>query len=71
MNLEVGMYVRFKTLSNKIKIGQIKEIEDKIYILDNDEVTANKFIIGEPSFDIIDLVQEGDYVNGKSISSWI
>lgn len=69
MKLEVGMYVKLKTLSNKIKIGQIKEIEDKIYILDNDEVTADKFIIGEPSFDIIDLIEVGDYVNGVEIIS--
>lgn len=64
MNLETGMYVRFKTLSNEVKISQIKEIENKIYILDNEEATTDKFIIGKPSFNIIDLIEVGDYVNG-------
>ena len=68
MKLEVGMYVRFKTLSNEVKISQIKEIENKIYILDNEEATTDKFIIGKPSFNIIDLIEVGDYVNGYYVS---
>lgn len=68
MKLEVGMYVRFKTLSNEVKISQIKEIENKIYILDNKEATTDKFIIGKPSFNIIDLIEVGDYVNGLPVT---
>lgn len=68
MKLEVGMYVRFKTLSNEVKISQIKEIENKIYILDNEEATTDKFIIGKPSFNIIDLIEVGDYVNGLPVT---
>lgn len=67
MKLEVGMYVRFKTLSNEVKISQIKEIENKIYILDNEEATTDKFIIGKPSFNIIDLIEEEDYANGVKV----
>lgn len=67
MKLEVGMYVRFKTLSNEVKISQIKEIENKIYILDNEEATTDKFIIGKPSFNIIDLIDEEDYANGVKV----
>ena len=66
--LEVGMYVRYKTLSNQIKIAKIIEIDDKkILDLDNKDCTNEKYIIGEPSFDIIDVVRVKDYVNGEKI----
>lgn len=58
---EIGMYVKFKTLSNQIKIGKIKEIDGSIYDLDND-VTADKYVIGKPSFNIIDLIEVGDVI---------
>ena len=40
--LSVGMYVKFKTLSNQVKVGQIQLIDNSIYELDNNEVTADK-----------------------------
>lgn len=68
--LEVGMYVRYKTLSNQIKIAKIIEIDDReILDLDNKDCTNEKYIIGQPSFNIIDLVQVGDYVNGCYVTN--
>lgn len=66
MKLEVGMYVKFKTLSNQVKIGQIQLIDNSIYELDNNEVTADKYII-KASHNIIDLIEVGDYVNGELV----
>lgn len=64
--LEVGMYVKFKTLSNQVKLGQIQLIDNSIYELDNNEVTADKYIV-KASHNIIDLIEKGDYVNGKKV----
>ena len=66
MKLEVGMYVKFKTLSNQVKVGQIQLIDNSIYELDNNEVTADKYIV-KASYNIIDILEEGDYVNGDKI----
>ena len=66
MKLEVGMYVKFKTLSNQVKVGQIQLIDNSIYELDNNEVTADKYIV-KASYDIIDILEVGDYVNGDKI----
>lgn len=75
MKLEVGMYVRFEG-----KINKIIEIEDDdIVFYDNwydhwlDEVSrmnVDRFIKDyKPivSFNIIDLIEVGDYVNGKKV----
>lgn len=64
MKLKEGMYVRYKTLSNRIKIAKIIEIDKKLLDLDNKDCTTEKYIIGEPSHNIIDLIEVGDYVNG-------
>ena len=66
MKLEVGMYVKFKTLSNQVKVGQIQLIDNSIYELDNNEVTADKYIV-KASYNIIDILEEGDYVNGEKV----
>lgn len=66
MKLEVGMYVKFKTLSNQVKVGQIQLIDNSIYELDNNEVTADKYIV-KASHNIIDILEKGDYVNGVEI----
>ena len=72
MKLEVGMYVR-----TKHGIRKITEIdEDKNYYIDetyiNDFVQeinciTDSCIIGNPSFNITDLIEVGDYVNGKKV----
>ena len=70
MKLEVGMFVR-------TKVGEICKCL-LIYIDDNNQ-TLNRFmnewgnmimfdeIKGEPSHNIIDLIEVGDYVNGKLV----
>lgn len=62
--LKEGYYVRFRTLSNEVKIRKIIKIDNNIYELDKNEATIDKYIIGEPSENIIDLIEVGDYVNG-------
>lgn len=68
MNLEVGMYVRFNGMINKI-IG----IDDNWYDDWLDEVSSMDIDIFikdyKPiaSFNIIDLIEVGDYVNGMKV----
>ena len=73
--MKVGDYVRFKTLSREIKIGKVIEIiePDKesmkkycVYDLDNNEATVDDYVI-KSSPKIIDLIEVGDYVNGKKV----
>lgn len=78
MELNVGMYVRFKDNKDIQYIGKLINInehrepcfkyaievtwyDDYIFIGDND-------IIDEPSFDLIDLIEVGDYVNGEKVT---
>ena len=69
MKLEVGMYVRHKPLlsSKYVKINKIKEIEEKencLYIwLEDKDLITEKYLI-KASYNIIDLIEVGDYVNG-------
>lgn len=67
--LEVGMYVRTNTGIHKC----ITVYTDNRRTFDR---FANEFgnmiffdeIIGEPSFDILDVIRPGDYVNGDKVS---
>ena len=72
MNREVGMYVRYKPLlsSKYVKINKIKEIEEKenclhIWLEDKDLITE-KYLI-KASYNIIDILEEGDYVNNERV----
>jgi hypothetical protein len=83
MKLEVGMYVRTKCGIAKITdiiCGQDVKFDNENIFEDNDDKTHHMYdgiskndyffqheIVGEPSFDIIDLVREGDYVNGEKV----
>lgn len=72
MKLEVGMYVRHKPLlsSKYVKINKIKEIEEKencLYIwLEDKDLITEKYLI-KASYNIIDILEVGDYVNGSEI----
>lgn len=68
MKLEIGMYVRTK----RGLIGQIVRInKDSVAIEFNkmwqDQIRLENII--KASFNIIDLIKEGDYVNGKEVYS--
>ena len=72
MKLEAGMYVRYKPLlsSKYVKINKIKEIEEKenclhIWLEDKDLITE-KYLI-KASYNIIDILEEGDYVNNERV----
>lgn len=66
--LEVGMYVR-----TKWGIAKIIEISEEIIYVDTcfqliDETRCYKEdIVGEPSFNPIDLIEVGDYVNDYKV----
>lgn len=80
MKLEIGMYVRTKSFKGfPSKIGKITKIEynagidNETYIaLDNDEEKCRRWtedwLIGKPSFNPVDLIEVGDYVNGNLVS---
>ena len=76
--MKVGDYVRFKTLSREIKIGKVIDIiePDKesmkkycVYDLDNNEATVDDYVI-KSSPNIIDLIEVGDYVNGRYVDKY-
>lgn len=71
MELKEGMYARYRHLSNtKIsKIFRIDESDEDVFVaLDNDDGTLESFII-KASYNLIDLIEVGDYVNGLRINS--
>lgn len=75
MKIQKGMYVRFKDKRGVQYIRKITSINTEkldrryaaIYI-DKDANNCNgvglKNIVGEPTFNLIDLIKQGDYVNG-------
>ena len=70
MKLEVGQFVRTKRDGiGKIISLSIGEEDECCFIELSKRRTGIKEhnIIGEPSFEIIDLIQEGDYVNGSEV----
>lgn len=61
MKLEVGMYVRTK---NGV-IAKIKDIGNFIF---TDKREFGKHYITKASYNLIDLIEVGDYVNGSLVS---
>lgn len=67
--LSVGMYVRTK---NGMKIGKIAQIHKAVnhkswYELKNGLRVYSYEKINEPSYNIIDILEVGDYVNGNKV----
>lgn len=74
MKLEVGMYCRYNNFQNKIKIAKIKGIQkaDEVFqydyiSFDNDDGELETNII-KASYNIIDILEVGDYVNGHKVT---
>ena len=71
--LEVGMYCRYKrgSINGYVpsRIGKIIErLNDSEFLkLDTNCTILENDIIGEPSFNPIDLIGVGDYVNGMEV----
>ena len=77
MKLEVGMYVRYIPTQGEYteKISKITKMENRIldmgYQLDNEKdlvFSCHFDQIIQASHNIIDLIEEGDYVNGYRVS---
>ena len=79
MELKVGMYVRTKNGIGKVDSTEVFLEKYFQFHLDSNKgrihnVTTNTYwnsdddIIGEPSFNIIDLIEVGDYVNGYRVA---
>lgn len=78
MKLEVGMYVR--TRKGIAKVAMLDDL-DNVAWTDNKDiffgitrgddlkwyVYDDGMVLSKPSFDLIDLIEEGDYVNGKYV----
>ena len=78
--IQVGEYIRtYDGIIGKVKRIELDEIDKSLkwYVFDKkrydmniiDEIYINKPYIKSHSFNIIDLIEEGDYVNGIKIYS--
>ena len=66
MELKEGMYVRFNN-GNIQKINHVDERNNPLFDLNIDGMLHSTFDIKKASNNIIDLIEEGDYVNGFPI----
>lgn len=71
MKLKVGMYVKYKrgAINGYVppRIAKITNCSDKDLIkIDNDQVILKADIL-KASYNIIDLIEVGDYVNGMRV----
>ena len=80
MEININEYIRnYEGVIGKVKRIELDEIDKSLkwYVFDKkrydmniiDEVYINKPYIKKHSFNIIDLIEEGDYVNGIKIYS--
>ena len=72
MKLEVGMYVRYtRGMINgyvPLRIGRIVDcLTDDLIKINNSQVILRSDIV-KASHNIIDLIEEGDYVNGLPVT---
>lgn len=64
MKLEAGMYARLKRIMfDDVSITKIKDASEAMYY------NGLLFEVIKTSYNIIDLVEEGDYVNGSKVES--
>lgn len=66
MELELRENMYYRTYSGCInKITSIKDFNEREYLLN--EFYINKDAIKKASYNIIDILEEGDYVNGSEV----
>ena len=74
--VEVGMYIRTKKGISKVVAiepkGTLSDEQEVYYVNHNlyPDITRTvyeKDVVGEPSFNIIDVIEEGDIVNGTAV----
>lgn len=67
MKIEVGMYVRYKN-GKIIKANNVSKRDNPLFDYNiNGGLYCSRDIKIEPSHDIIDLIEVGDYVNGHQV----
>ena len=73
MKIQKGMYVRYTrgAINGYVppRIAKIINKNNDLLKLDNNNEILESDIIGKPSFDLIDLIEVGDYVNGEKVTS--
>lgn len=72
--LEVGMYVRTKwgiaKIIDKRDVSGSLHREEIVFILDNgNKLALHSQKVIKASFDVIDILEKGDYVNGHEVKS--
>lgn len=77
MELKKGMYVRFKGNNGTQYIGKIVNINEfrelffkyavQVNWCDDYVFIGDHKIVSKPSFNLIDLIEVGDYVNGQQV----
>lgn len=71
MKLEKGMYVRYsRNVANELNttIGKITQLDDMRCFIDDWELSRLIGGIFKSSYNLIDLIEVGDYVNGYKVS---
>ncbi len=70
MKISKGMYARVKELNDTaiVKVVEIDQFDNDGFKADNNMYYLFSDIIGKPSFDLIDLIEVGDYVNGEKVT---
>lgn len=73
LELKKDMYVRYTrgAINGYVppRIAKIINKNNDLLKLDNNNEILESDIIGKPSFDLINLIEVGDYVNGEKVTS--
>lgn len=72
--LEVGMYIRYKTDGHTRISRLIKKDKERFEIVGDNKIHGSILVLGntcirEASYNLIDLIHIGDYINGYKVIS--
>ena len=72
LKIKKGMYIRYTrgAINGYVppRIAKIINKNNDLLKLDNNNEILESDIIGEPAFDLIDLIEVGDFVNNKMVN---